>query len=597
MDQITERAHGIDTYVDEYKRDGNGKLIVPKLASLNGQIDFVIAQIYQGGYWTDFPIVWDNLCSPCGIRGVYVYQVSGDSWIKQAEEVLVHTPTDCQCIVLDVEKTGNTGDKTMLADSGRILRYWEKNKSHPMRIFYYVNIDIYINYILPIMSKYYPADKWYLDFDLWVSQWPWLKTLRSPDNNPSLPRNMRGDWKIHQYTDAGDKLLYSAADLDVFNGPVSDMRAWLGLDVETPPAPPEPPISVPSITTAVVTAERGLNVHVDRDLSSAIVGGLLAGSSVPVEVSGDMAELHGFVATQFLSFPPVDQLPEPESEPTPEPSSSDVVDDLQYCIIKHKPRDAIPGKYAPDTCPLQDHPVPDRRKGAAILVMPLAWDYMRKINDDQGYKYCRSVNAMWINTAYDQEDPDAVAHAESISCGGNFLSYKKGDVENDCIKLQCFPNNQDFSIFDPQTVNWFTRPDLFFKAIAINADGDLINVRDGVDCFIPLMARTTNNGTGELWLGLDYVELFPELPVTITVLPDDPDHKLNIRESPGIAGEDIGDYASGEQITILQYKPLGASVWGRTRDGWICLLLAGRPGQRQFLTSWKLNTVGVIPPE
>jgi len=568
MQTITSRAHGFDTYVYEYKRDGNNKLIVPNLSDLQGQIDFVIPQIYQGGYWNEFPVLWEKLAAPCGIRGHYTYQVSWDSWLKQAEEVLAHTPSDCQFMVLDIEKIGNTVDKTMLADSSRILHYWQENKPAGVKkVLYYANPDIYVNFILPIMGKYYPQDKWYLEFDLWVSQWPWLKSLRSPDNNPALPKNMRGDWKLYQYTDAGDKSLYSAADLDVFNGPVSDMRKWLGLDVVEPPAPESTPL--PSHVLELH--------HADNDTTE----------SVSFEGIFHLDQQVDYVAVDSMHF----LAPTPEPTPTPEPEPIPNADTVKYGILKTqiiKNGLTLNGKYTPAVVQIQDSPRPSGSKGGAIPVLPAAAEYIRKINNERGAHYAlETVGAMWINTPW---NPGEIPHAESITCQHNFVSWEK--EQNGCAKLRCFMNDEKFD-FDPARVNWHTRPDLFFKAIALNLQGRFINVQNDVDCFIPLMARHSNNGTGELWLALSEIEPFAELPAKVKIEAG----KLNIRKTPGMDGEDIGDYIAGEDVTLLQYRPIGASVWGRTDRGWICLLLADKPGQRDFLTSWRLETEGVIPPE
>src|SRR5574341_2351446 len=95
------------------------------------------------------------------------------------------------------------------------------------------------------MGKYYPSDHWFIDFDIWVAQWPWLKSQRSPFNNPNLPSIMRGDWSLYQYTDAADKKSFGSLDTDVFNGTVEDMRKWLDLDPIMPPVPPPPVVITP----------------------------------------------------------------------------------------------------------------------------------------------------------------------------------------------------------------------------------------------------------------------------------------------------------------------------------------------------------------
>lgn len=300
-----------------------------------------------------------------------------------------------------------------------------------------------------------------------------------------------------------------------------------------------------------------------------------------------------YVAVDSRHFvEPIAPPPAPAPEPAPQPGPG-VVNDVKYGILRYQRIEnplTLSGRFTPAVVQLQDHPAPNSGKGMVIPVLPSAWDYMRKLNNDKGYAYCRSVGDMWINSPYTGDD----AKAESISVQCNFVSWT--EVVNHCMKLRCFPNNQDFSIFDPAKVNWESRPDLFFKAIATVLDGSQwINPGTNIDCYIPLMARRTNNGTGELWLAENEIEPFPELPVRVIILPKGTGH-LTVRKSFGVESEVIGSYSTSEVVTLLEYHPIGASVWARTRDGWICLLLAEMPGQHRFLTSWTLETPGVIPP-
>lgn len=284
--------------------------------------------------------------------------------------------------------------------------------------------------------------------------------------------------------------------------------------------------------------------------------------------------------------------PEPVPEPEPQPEPPVVVNDVKFGILKKQRIEnglTLAGRFTPAVVQLNDRPVADGRKGQQIPVLRSAQDYLRAINDDPGFKYAMSVHMMWINSDY---EPGETPRAESIGSQLNFVSWTR--ELNECGLLRCFPNTQDFSVFDPVKVNWYTRPDVFWKPIATNLEGDKwINPAGDVDCFIPLMARANKGGTGELWLALKEIEPFAELPVDVTVLASP---HLRIRKQPGQGQAVLGNYAQGKVVTLLEYRPLGASVWARTKDGWICLLLATAPGERQFMTSWRLETPGVIPP-
>ncbi len=155
-------------------------------------------------------------------------------------------------------------------------------------------------------------------------------------------------------------------------------------------------------------------------------------------------------------------------------------------------------------------------------------------------------------------------------------------------RIDSFNSEMSTASLDSSKDNWFQRPEVFFKAIAVNAKGALINVAKDLDVYFPLLNRSGD----DLWILKEKVELFAGLPVDVTVTAE----SLEVRETPGMDGKSAGLCNKGETARVLEYKPLGASVWGRTLDGWIPLLLAETRGARTFPTSWKLGTVGVIPP-
>lgn len=562
------RAQGFDFYVDDFRRDGNNKLIVPKLEDLRKTskypIDFVIAQIYQGGYWSDFPLLWENICAPCGIRGEYVYQRSGLSWLKQAEEVLAHTPADCQMMLLDVEKGGNVVDATMMADASRILRYWQDNKPAGVKkIAYYANPDMYVSFILPIMLNHYPLDKWYLEFDLWVSQWPFLSALRSPENNPSLPKGMRADWKLYQWTDAGGTV--PLEDQNVFNGPVEDMRKWLGLDAPAPvPAPV--PVDNNHLLEILTKSDQGASVPFHSDLQF-----------TPPDIRYVAIDSHQF--TEPLPTPQPTPTPEPAPSPEPVPIPQ-VVDDIRYGIIKTEvlPPTAA-GIFTPAVARMNDHPVPDDRKGNDIPITDAERAFVVSINPtEKGAWYVNdTVGSMIINSP---------GRAVSIGCQHNFASWLKGTDRNNCHNLRCFQGDDHFHDF-AGSVTFDTRPDIIFKCMSVNADGVFNKVNKGIDAYAPLMAcAKSQGGTGELWKNTDSIEEFPVLPQTVTITADP---NLRIHDTFMLDSPVSGFYEKGEQVIVYEYRPRGTSVWARADKGWICLLLNGI-----YMTSWHLNTPTVF---
>ena len=54
---------------------------------------------------------------------------------------------------------------------------------------------------------------------------------------------------------------------------------------------------------------------------------------------------------------------------------------------------------------------------------------------------------------------------------------------------------------------------------------------------------------------------------TVTVVAD----LLRIRKGPGTGPAVVGSYEYGQQVVILETTRVGATLWGRTDKGWICM--------------------------
>jgi len=250
-EKITDRAHGIDVshYQEEFVLDKTW-----------GQIDFAIAKVGEGyntpysskdlGDPTDFYRIWNEGVAKVPIRGVYFYQRSGYSWEMQARmvlEFLERLDIKPHMIWCDLEKGNNNIDKTILADTLRILDLWSSVAPQYTSGFY-ANKDIIQNYIIPMGSKYMGLE-WIermKAYPLWYAQYYF--TGRSPDKQP-LTLSTWGDWDLWQYTDKGDRFEYrdgtkmrhyGSPDLNVYNGSVQEMKNWLKISDK-----PDVPIEIP----------------------------------------------------------------------------------------------------------------------------------------------------------------------------------------------------------------------------------------------------------------------------------------------------------------------------------------------------------------
>jgi len=241
------RAQGVDVYgpYQGYFR--------PETATQ--RIDFAVQKLTEGTTIVDPKRVeiWNGV-KQIGIRGAYHYQRSGVSWIDQANYFLdVASRYDHHFYTLDVEKYNNQLTDSFAADMFRICNHWVE-QARTKKIVLYSNKDLFQTFIYPKIKALYGTSglQWLLEIvDIWYAQY-WLTP--SVDKDPALPSWMK-TWRIWQITDKALSPLTGAdwgmgskgGDVDVYNGTVDQMRAWLGLSVEPTPDPvpqPEPPIVV-----------------------------------------------------------------------------------------------------------------------------------------------------------------------------------------------------------------------------------------------------------------------------------------------------------------------------------------------------------------
>jgi GH25 family lysozyme M1 (1,4-beta-N-acetylmuramidase) len=121
---------------------------------------------------------------------------------------------------------------------------------------------------------------WSKDFPLWIAQYPYKNYLPGyldlfEAMNPWLPIGFNA-WKIWQCNDQVPGVLFglteNAADFNLFNGTIDDMKAWLGMPVTSP-------ITTPILPQAMVL-EDGLRIRSSPSTSSPIIGRLMKGNVV-----------------------------------------------------------------------------------------------------------------------------------------------------------------------------------------------------------------------------------------------------------------------------------------------------------------------------
>jgi GH25 family lysozyme M1 (1,4-beta-N-acetylmuramidase) len=232
------RAHGVNLSFRDVSFDP---------AKATGQIDFAIIKASEGtARDPKFAEIWVGV-QKVPIRGAYHFLRSQLDWKAQADFFLsVISSCDLQIYSLDFESKYNE----MSAKFADMAHKWSDyiTQKTGKLVLLYTNPSHYD-------ADLFPYGDWMRDYPLWIAQY-WMNNP-NPDKDPKLPLNRKsGEWAIYQYASeinfAGHAKEYgtpvNSINLNVFNGTVADMRAWLQLDAPPPPppSPPPPPPPPPS---------------------------------------------------------------------------------------------------------------------------------------------------------------------------------------------------------------------------------------------------------------------------------------------------------------------------------------------------------------
>jgi GH25 family lysozyme M1 (1,4-beta-N-acetylmuramidase) len=218
-DVITPRAHGIDISKYDVRFE-------PQTAT--GQLDFVIQRVSYNLMRDDaFETLLPGVLQ-IPVRGAYHYLRSSTDWRAQADVYLsIIRGCDYHFSVCDFEGAYNTLSTAFARNAWQWIDYVEQKTGRPCII--YTSPSLYKSYILPTG----------LDWNrikYWQAQYP---PSPDPNSEPSLPAGRRG-WTFWQYTSKGNGLLYglgrsTAADLDVYNGTLNELKVEFGINDEEIP--------------------------------------------------------------------------------------------------------------------------------------------------------------------------------------------------------------------------------------------------------------------------------------------------------------------------------------------------------------------------
>ncbi len=193
-------------------------------------------------------------------------------------------------------------------------------------------------------------------------------------------------------------------------------------------------------------------------------------------------------------------------------------------------------------------------------------------NNTKRLKYLKANNTALFNGA-------GFPQLESLTMGGNLIALV--EVRDGWGRVRTL----DYK--DPGTlkeVNYVTRPDLIHKFVVVGWKRSSkttywVNPPPG-DLYWPLVSSRA------VWMPLEVLEPFPQLPMTVTAKTT-----LAIRIKPArdsaLNGYKIPE---GETARVVEYYPSASDVWGRLADGGWIALLTHEKGALQYPTSWEMAT-------
>jgi hypothetical protein len=244
---------------------------------------------------------------------------------------------------------------------------------------------------------------------------------------------------------------------------------------------------------------------------------------------------------------------------------------VKYARIRHDdpPRQSNAFRVYPETVPMSNSP----RKGKGVVI-PYSdeWEmWTRSINTKESGDWLFTPHTMLFNIEYTD-----TPLAESICNAGNVVRVV--DETDDYVKISRWMAGN--SPVDAAT--YFNRPFLIHKVCCM--DRLTLKLRkpdNGKDVYFPILTRESLS----LWIDKTRIEFFPTLPLRVTVTILDAELYRNPSLSAGI----VGKLSYMDEVTILEYRPQGASVWGMTDKGYWILLQQGE----SFFTTWRMKT---LPP-
>lgn len=191
----------------------------------------------------------------------------------------------------------------------------------------------------------------------------------------------------------------------------------------------------------------------------------------------------------------------------------------------------------------------EKGKGATIPLTDQIIDYLGSLNGHKTKEIILSIGAGWINR------PTIPGTVERLSWAGNHVIVKETRVVQDVE----YANVHALSCYETDLIGTFFDKDMrliLHKFNAVTRNSRMIKLTNARDCYTPFITDPDVNN-GDMWIPSMYLEMWPELPFTLT---------------------------DGTQI--IEYELFGYKIYGLRADGKSILLRD--PGG--FKTNWKISS-------
>src|SRR3972149_635138 len=154
-------------------------------------------------------------------------------------------------------------------------------------------------------------------------------------------------------------------------------------------------------------------------------------------------------------------------------------------------------------------PVNGLKSASKDLDIPLNefwFTFVKDLNPPESKRFITTPHTGWVNDEWveGQEYPGV----ESVVMSGNVLLIKEKSDNFGLIDAFDFLVDPP----DPREVNYFSQPARVHKFTVITNRNYIRNPGAGLDAYFPLLRRGES-----LWISLDRVEFFPELPMSVKV--------------------------------------------------------------------------------